>query len=219
MEEKYKSFFRIAGFPLDQDQERRFEIYLSELKKWGQRMNLTALHKDEDIIKTLFLSSLSFSAVLSLPNTGEVMDYGSGAGFPGLPLKIRYPSLKMTLLEANRKKWVFLKHLCRELGFLDCLCLNQRGEDLVGEEAFQARYGALVSRAVGQWERILEQAAILLAEGGICVFYQARAWREGDTGGGQVTQRIKMPLTEAFRWRCEALGMSHWLIIYRNSSR
>ena len=217
MKEKYTSFFQICGFPLDTDQEKRFEIYLSELKRWGQRINLTAIDKDEEIIKKLFLGSLSFSVVLNLQSLGEVMDYGSGAGFPGLPLKIRYPHLKMTLLEANTKKWAFLKYLCRELGLVDCLCLKQRGEELIKQENFRARYSAVLSRAVGHHDRLLDQATFLLAQGGICVFTQGLHWQAGRKKGLE-GERKSMIFKTALDWHCPALEISHRLLVYERCS-
>ena len=96
------------GFTPSKEQINAFMIYLSELKKWNKAYNLTGLEKDEDIIIKHFLDSLLY--LKAIPN-GEIRiaDIGSGAGFPGIPIKILRPEIEMFLIEPSRKKSAFLK--------------------------------------------------------------------------------------------------------------
>jgi 16S rRNA (guanine527-N7)-methyltransferase len=111
------------------DQLRAFMTYLSELKKWNKAYNLTSLKTDEDIVIKHFLDSLLY--LKAIPG-GEisVMDVGSGAGFPGIPMKIMRPEIEMHLLEPSRKKAGFLRHVIRMLGLGGSEVIEKRIEDV-----------------------------------------------------------------------------------------
>ncbi|MEK7314264.1 MAG: 16S rRNA (guanine(527)-N(7))-methyltransferase RsmG, partial [Deltaproteobacteria bacterium] len=98
-----------------ESEERAFLIYLEELKKWNEKINLTSLRSDRDITVKHFLDSLTVARFLKDNNVSSLLDIGSGGGFPGIPLKIVMPELKVTLLEAIEKKVNFLKHIIRTL--------------------------------------------------------------------------------------------------------
>lgn len=135
------------GITLSDLQLNRALIYLQELKKWNVKINLTGLQDEVMIIQHLFIDSLSCVLSGELEGSVSVMDVGTGAGFPGIPLKLYNPDLRLTLLDASHKKIVFLKSVCRKLGFLDVRCLAKRVEDLRGEE--ETRVDVVVSRAMG----------------------------------------------------------------------
>lgn len=111
------------------EQLRAFMTYLSELKRWNKAYNLTSLKTDEDIVIKHFLDSLLY--LRAIPE-GEisVMDVGSGAGFPGIPMKIMRPEIKMHLLEPSRKKAGFLRHVIRILGLDVVEVIERRIEDV-----------------------------------------------------------------------------------------
>src|SRR4030066_2478639 len=97
------------------EQIRSFMTYIAELKKWNRAYNLTALKKDEDIVIKHFLDSLLY--IKAFPE-GELklIDAGTGAGFPGIPIRIVRPEINITLIESSRKKTAFLRHIARSLG-------------------------------------------------------------------------------------------------------
>ncbi len=105
---------RTLGLDLSPPQLDQFLTYLDLLLKWNRRINLTALRSPDDIITRHFLDSLLL--LPHLPETGRLLDIGSGAGFPGLPLKIARPGLSVDLVEATTKKASFLKEAVRRLG-------------------------------------------------------------------------------------------------------
>ncbi len=118
MEEKNKDLLiegtKAFGIHLDERAIESFEIYLKELLKWNQKINLTAIRSEKGIVLKHFLDSLSICPYL--PKQASILDIGSGAGFPGIPLKMVRPSLKITLIDSVRKKIDFQKHLIRSLG-------------------------------------------------------------------------------------------------------
>ncbi len=153
----------ILGIPYSQDQIEAFLVYLGELKKWNRAYNLTGLKTDADIIIKHFLDSLLFLKVLP-PNIRSVADIGSGAGFPGLPIKIMRPELNMVLIEPSQKKALFLEHMRRTLGLRGIEIINGRIEDLQ-----DVLVGAVVTRALFSTKEFMRKAGRILREGGVYI--------------------------------------------------
>jgi 16S rRNA (guanine527-N7)-methyltransferase len=161
-----QQFFTAAGRPLDERRHQRFLTYLHELQHWNRTMSLTSISDDVGIIRKHFLGSLDFLQTF-VPHPGlPLLDVGTGAGFPGLPLKLWHPELAVDLVESSQRKSVFLRHLCRVLGLGDVRCLTTRVEALAQEEAMRERYAVIVSRGVGGLRRWLPAALTLLQTNG-----------------------------------------------------
>ena len=135
------------GIRLDARQLWMFETYTSLLLDWNKRVNLTAITDPAEIVIKHYLDSLTCLAA-DFPQDAKVIDVGTGAGFPGLPLKIARQDLDLTLLDATRKKLVFLDALCSELGFLDVQLIYGRAEEAGRDAAYRERYDVVLSRAV-----------------------------------------------------------------------
>jgi 16S rRNA (guanine527-N7)-methyltransferase len=115
--------------PFSEDQVNRFLTYLEELKKWNRAYNLTGLKTDRDIIIKHFLDSLLFLKVFP-SHVVSAADIGSGAGFPGIPVKIMCPTLKIFLVEPVRKKTIFLRHICSRLALDNIEIIDERIEEV-----------------------------------------------------------------------------------------
>ena len=161
-----QQLFTAAGRPLDEVRRHQFLTYLRELQYWNRTMSLTSISDDVGIIRKHFLGSLDFLQTF-VPYPGlPLLDVGTGAGFPGLPLKLWQPDLALDLVESSQRKSVFLRHLCRALGLGDVRCLITRLETLAQEEAMHGHYTVIVSRGVGGLRRWLPAALTLLQTGG-----------------------------------------------------
>src|SRR5689334_132312 len=140
--------------------------YEKELLEWNQKFNLTAIRDSESIRTKHFLDS--FSCVLawkgSPPN--QLIDVGSGAGFPGIPLKILYPNLKLTLVESVGKKAMFCQHIVRVLGLEQVEVIQSRAEDLGQKSEHRERYEWAVARAVANLNVLGEYWIPLVRVGG-----------------------------------------------------
>jgi 16S rRNA (guanine527-N7)-methyltransferase len=119
------------GISLTQKQVEGFTVYLAELRKWNRAYNLTGLKTDRDIIIKHFLDSLLFTRVLPAGIT-TVADIGSGAGFPGIPIKIVLPDVKVFLIEPTKKKALFLANIRDKLGLAGLEIIEKRIEDIRG---------------------------------------------------------------------------------------
>jgi 16S rRNA (guanine527-N7)-methyltransferase len=137
-----------------------------ELLEWNQRFNLTAIRDEEGIRTKHFLDS--FSCVLAWKETPpqNLIDVGTGAGFPGLPLKILYPSMRLTLVESVGKKVTFCQHIVEKLGLEDVSVLHARAEDLGQLPAHREKYDWAVARAVANLPILSEYLLPLVRVGG-----------------------------------------------------
>lgn len=143
-----------------------FELYLHDLKKWNRAYNLTALKKDEDIIiKHFFDSLLYLKVVVPSEKVGlEICDIGSGAGFPGMPMAIVRPDMKITLIEPSRKKNAFLKHLKRTLAMSNIEVMQNRVEDIKNR-----LFDVAVTRALFSIRDLIKKAGHILNKEGFFV--------------------------------------------------
>ncbi|MFC1990933.1 16S rRNA (guanine(527)-N(7))-methyltransferase RsmG, partial [Chloroflexota bacterium] len=137
------------GLHLTPEQIEKFAIYYQELIDWNQRVNLTAITDYDEVQIKHFLDSLTVILVLKKQAGGlHVIDVGTGAGLPGMPLKIIHPDIKLTLLEATAKKADFLHHLKRRLGLGDIEVVVGRAEDIAHKAEYREKFDLVLSRAV-----------------------------------------------------------------------
>jgi 16S rRNA (guanine527-N7)-methyltransferase len=170
--ELLKSGSSRIGVYLDPSHIRLFGLYLEELKEWNAKFNLTAITTDEEIVIKHFIDSLACLLVIP-PNSSlgsaKLIDIGSGAGFPGVPLKIYRPDLQVTLLEASQKKSGFLRHLGQQLNLAGLEVLTGRAEDYGQKNDQRENYDLVVVRAVDTLSVLAEYALPFLKPGGIFV--------------------------------------------------
>ncbi len=167
------------GIDLSPEQIAAFETHSREMLSWNQRMNLTAIVDPEDVETRHFLDSLTVVLALQgrLADGARVLDVGAGAGFPGLPLRVLYPRIRVTLLEAVGKKATFLEHLVRGMGLSGVEVIWKRAEDLAREPAHRERYDVALARAVAPMPALAELTLPFCRVGGRVV-----AQKKGDIG-------------------------------------
>jgi 16S rRNA (guanine527-N7)-methyltransferase len=152
---------------LTETQLSAFERYSQELIAWNQRVNLTGIIEPDEILVKHFLDSLSIFQVLPKPSSNlSLIDVGSGAGFPGLPLKIVMPDLRLTLLEATRKKTAFLQHIVQVLDLTGVTVLTGRAEEAGHRPDQRESYDVAVARAVAPLLVLVEYSLPLVKIGG-----------------------------------------------------
>jgi len=157
---------------LDGGQVERFRSYFDELIAWNENVNLTTVTGWEEVQERHFLDSLAVAS--ALPTTirdgsDRLLDVGSGAGFPGLPLKIAYPQIDLTLLEATGKKTDFLRHVIDKLGLEGVEVVTGRAEAEAHRPEMRERFGAVVSRAVARLDVLAELCLPFCAVGGVMI--------------------------------------------------
>ncbi len=158
---------------LSPEAEEKFRVYLCELKEWNKKINLTSIKTDKDIEKYHFIDSL-YGLKAGLFDGAAMLDIGAGAGFPGIPIKIIKPSVKMFLAESVRKKCEFMSEVVGKLSLGNTEILNRRSEDLPGE--MRESFDFVFCRALAQFSVAAELTLPWLNLGGKAVFYLKKSF-------------------------------------------
>ena len=142
-------------FNLTKEMIERFKIYANLLVKWNEKMNLTALLEPQEIVVKHFFDSVLTLKAYEIPKNASVIDVGTGAGFPGVPLKIVRPDINLTLLDSLSKRLNFLEYLKSCLNF-DANLVHSRAEDASKNIKYREKFDVVVSRAVAPLNVLLE---------------------------------------------------------------
>jgi len=154
------------GITLTNRQADQLMDYLKFLQQKNQEINLTAIKEEEEIIIKHFLDSLTVLKAIQLKDEMKIIDIGTGAGFPGVPLKIYYPGIKLTLLDSLKKRVNFLQELCSLLGLEQVEFLHGRAEDYGKNPSYREKFDYVLSRAVAELAILAEYSLPLVKSGG-----------------------------------------------------
>lgn len=163
--ESFLAGLRQLDFEMNGLQLEQFLLYRQELLDWNTRFNLTAITDPEEVLRRHFLDSMSLLLVYN-EQRARLLDIGSGAGFPGLALKIARPDWQVTLLEATGKKVTFLQHMIELLQFTEIEAVHRRAEELGHNQQYRASFDVVTARAVASLPTLLEYAAPFCRVGG-----------------------------------------------------
>ena len=200
------------GLRLDEAQLAQFRRYYLDLVDWNSRINLTSVSGCRNVQSRHFLDSLS--VLQAIPKDaldgGALADAGSGAGFPGLPLKIASPGLRVSLVESIGKKAAFLRHATCSLGLEDVDVLAERAETLAHRSHLREAFDVVTARAVAEMDTLAELALPLCRIGGRVIAQKMRdindelnrAERAIEVLGGRVEEVVPVDLDELGEPRC-----------------
>ncbi len=173
-EKDLKSF----GVELSAEQVNQFLKYYELLVEWNGFMNLTAITEYDEVMKKHFVDSLSLIKTYDVNKKASVIDVGTGAGFPGLALKIAYPNLQVTLLDSLNKRINFLNEVIGQLGLCGVETVHGRAEDFAKPDKLRGKFDLCVSRAVANMSTLSEYCLPFVKVGGEFISYKSEKINE-----------------------------------------
>jgi len=206
------------GINLNNEQIKKFSRYLELLVQWNQKINLTSLKTPQEIIIKHFLDSISCIKAINkyIDTEGvSVIDVGAGAGFPGIPIKIICPSVRLSLLEARKKKTIFLEKVTEEMNFQQVEILNGRAETFGKGADHRERYDIAISRAVAHLNILSEYCLPLVRVGGFFVAQKGKSYKKETEKSFKTIQVLGGELIGAENVRIPFINQERYLLVIK----
>ncbi len=205
--EKLYACAQKLGYQLNPKQLEQFSVYYQELADWNQRINLTSITGHEEVQIKHFCDSLTVTLALKPSGPGthpRMLDVGSGAGFPGIPLKILLPDISVVLLESTNKKVVFLQHLKEKLGLENVEIVTGRAEEAAHLEQYREKFDIVLARGVAPLPALVELTLPFCTIGGCFIAQKkgslnseiSQAAKDIGTLGGNLREIKRIELEE-----------------------
>lgn len=206
---QFRKDIEALGIDLTEKQIQQFISYYEKLVEWNEMMNLTAITEYDEVMKKHFIDSMTLIKAFDVNQSASVIDVGTGAGFPGLVLKIAYPNLKITLLDSLNKRIQFLNEVIGNLGLDGVETIHGRAEDFAKPDKLREKYDLCVSRAVANLSTLSEYCLPFVKENGLFISYKSEKIQEemvkADKAisilGGKIERQVEFTLPDSDIYR------------------
>lgn len=204
---------------LNREQVLQFELYFELLTKWNDKINLTAITGERDVITKHFIDSVMCLESGVFDDTTKVIDVGTGAGFPGVPLKIAKPSMDVTLLDSLAKRLNFLGEVIDTLGLENVTTVHARAEDGGRVEALREKFDVAVSRAVANLSTLSELCLPFVKTGGCFVSMKGPGVEEELSDADNAISLLGGRVEKIIPYEIPTTDLSHNLVVIRKISK
>lgn len=204
--ERLKEYADKCGIEVNDEQIAKFDKYYEMLIETNKVMNLTAITEKEEVIVKHFLDSIMLVKYYDLKDK-SILDVGSGAGFPGIPLKIIEPTIKLTMMDSLNKRIKFLENVCEELTFANVNAVHMRAEDMARDKKYRENFDIVTSRAVANFSTLSEYCLPFVKVKGCFIAYKSvnmeeelsEAKKAIKVLGGNITDRYTFKIDDNVR--------------------
>ncbi|WP_102026164.1 16S rRNA (guanine(527)-N(7))-methyltransferase RsmG [Salirhabdus sp. Marseille-P4669] len=188
--DQFRDSLKEKGIELSEQQMNQFDTYYRVLVEWNEKMNLTAITDEQEVYLKHFYDSITAAFYVNFDQPLNVCDVGAGAGFPSLPLKIVYPSLKVTIVDSLNKRITFLNHLANQLGLENVEFIHDRAETFGKNKRYRETFDVVTARAVARMSVLSELCLPLVKVGGDMIALKAAQFKEEETDARKAVQLL-----------------------------
>jgi 16S rRNA (guanine527-N7)-methyltransferase len=203
------------GLSFDEHKYNQFIKYKDMVKEWNEKINLTAITEDNEIIKKHFIDSIKALKFGPLKDAKKIIDVGTGAGFPGIPLKIVIPDLEVVLLDSLNKRVNFLNTAISTLGLKGITAIHGRAEDFAMENNYREKFDVAVSRAVANMAVLSELCLPYVKVSGYFVALKGPAVDEEIKEGSKAVATLGGAIEEVIKVNVEGTDLNHNLVVVK----
>lgn len=190
-----------------------FQLYMEGILEWNEKINLTAITDKEEFIRKHYIDSLLCYEFDELQRAAKIIDVGTGAGFPGVPLAIVFPEKQFVLMDSLKKRLNVVDELCKELGINNVTTLHGRAEDLARDRNHREKYDLCVARAVANTAVLAEYTLPFIKVGGSLLAYKGSDFKKELDEGQKSISLMGGKLAGERSVTIENLGLDHKIII------
>lgn len=219
-EEKFKKILRTyLDINLLSKSQKKFVLYLNELRSWNKRINLISRKKDkpEDIYRHFLDSVLVFKAI-ELPQNSKILDLGSGSGFPAIPLKIIREDLNMVMVESIRKRVLFLKKMIELLELKNTEVLQERIENLQDSANLMSSFDFVTAKAFGKLKETIPICYLFLKVSGLLIAYKGSSYKAEIIDLLQNNKNLKLQIKEIKFFEIPEIGLKRFFVLIQKTS-
>ena len=208
-----------AGWKLTDLQAEQFVRYFELLVEWNEKMNLTAITNFDEVVIKHFIDSATGSLICDFSAVDNVLDLGTGAGFPGVPLKILYPDTEFVLMDSLNKRITFLQEVIDQLGLQKITAVHGRAEEMARNTLYREKFDVCTSRAVANTSTLLEYCMPFVKVHGCFVAYKSGKFQEEITGAKKSLYLLQTELESEKNFMLADTDMERTLVVFRKNGK
>lgn len=211
--------FDNIGIKISEKQADQFYRYYELLVEWNEKMNLTAITDFEDVVVKHFLDSAYGGMLYTFSEKDRVLDLGTGAGFPGIPLKILYPDTTFVLMDSLQKRIRFLDEVISRLGLEKITAVHGRAEEMARNKIYREQFTVCTSRAVANTSTLLEYCMPFVQVGGCFLAYKSGKFREELEGARKTLHLLQTEMEKEKEFMLADTDMARTLVIFKKKGK